>query len=104
MSAPLLTFSHSSTTVPLKAAGSAGRRTTTRVRYAACGPGSSSNRPSPGSVVELDRHAVAVPDTESSDSRSQPWPGRVHRGRPWSQTPLPPTMGAKCALWSIVGS
>ena len=52
-SSPLDTFSHSTTTVPLKRAGSIGRRTTMRVLYAAVGPGVAVQCPSSVSGVAL---------------------------------------------------
>ena len=45
-STPPLTFSHSTITVPLNALGSAGRRTSTRVRYGAVASGANVQRPS----------------------------------------------------------
>ncbi len=45
-SMPAETLCHSTTTVPLNRAGSAGRRTTNRVRKGAVGPGVTSQRPS----------------------------------------------------------
>ena len=46
-SRPPLTLSHSTSTTPLASAGSAGSRTTTRVRYAAFLPARNVQRPSP---------------------------------------------------------
>ena len=45
---PPLTLSHSTSTTPLNAAGSAGRRTSTRVAYGAVSASVSSKRPSSG--------------------------------------------------------
>src|SRR6266516_1360893 len=64
-STPPLTFSHSMTTLPLKRAGSAGRRTRMRVRYGARASGANDQRPSllSGAVAVYD---VAVPEAAYS--------------------------------------
>src|SRR5262249_48921013 len=87
-STPPLTLSHSTTTVPLKRAGSAGRRTSTRVRYGACASGSNDHRPSPVNGA-ADRYDVAVADAAYSRCR---YPNRFRFtaiGEPM-KTPLPP--------------
>src|SRR3954470_4744395 len=58
-SRPLLTLSHSTTTVPSKRVADVGRRTTMRVAYGAFVVGDKVNRPSGGIDPE---YAVAVPE------------------------------------------
>src|SRR5262245_59768935 len=87
-STPPLTLSHSTITVPLNRAGSAGRRTSTRVRYGTCASGSNDQRPSPVSGA-ADRYDVAVPAATYS-CRTYPRRFRFTAiGEPM-KTPLPP--------------
>ena len=66
-SRPPLTFSHSTTTVPLNRLGDVGRSTTMRVLYAAVSPGVTVHRPSLPSGAALEK-AVAVPEMKYSSS------------------------------------
>src|SRR5689334_9247936 len=86
-STPPLTFNHSTTTLPLNFAGSLGRRTRTRVRYAAVAPGSNVQRPSPLSAP-FAVYDVAVPDASYSCCT---YPGGIASvlAEPMN-TPLPP--------------
>src|SRR5689334_15894975 len=64
-STPPVTFSHSTTTVPLKSRRLIGRSTTMRVLYVACDDGATDHLPSPVSGA-VGVYAVAVPPTKNS--------------------------------------
>src|SRR3954467_13501586 len=91
LSAPALTFSHSTSALPLNFFGSVGLRTTIRVRYDALALRLTFQRPSfangPAAIYD-----VALPEAKYSDS-AYPAAARSVGVEPRRKVPFPPVTG-----------